>query len=416
MHPLIQLMRDIAVRVPMGILPVSISGILFWLVTLLVWMQYRRLSRMEKKIHGFVINDPLRSTATAAVYGVAAGVVGSMILLFTGVVLFPPDVMYLWPVALALMLINPRFLCFSYAAGLLVMAHLILGWPPEINAPGILALVAILHLMEGILVLFSGDTVSTPVYFRRPDRSVAGGYLIQRFWPIPLLIIFLLQVPPEYLSQATQMPDWWPLIETPVPGGDWARVLTSVVAALGYSDLAVTEMPRRRARQSAQHLWIFSAVLLVLSWGITRMRSLIWVAALFSALGHEAMIKYGSRQQLRGRPRFKAHHQGVVVMEAGPAGFGRTLGLKRGDVILAVDGEPVLTRAELSTTVADAGGDVTVTVYRDGRELRLRGGPRGADLRIVTAPEPGDRAHVNLGTVGFAGRMWRWLLRRFTPR
>lgn len=416
MTPIVQLMRDIAVRVPMGVLPVSTSGILFWLVTLLVWMQYRRVARMEKKIHGFVINEPLRSTATAAVYGVGAGVVGSMILVLTGVVLFPHDVIYLWPVALALMLVNPRFLCFSYAAGLLVLSHLVFGWPAEMNAPGILALVAILHLMEGILVLLSGDGVSTPVYFRRSAESVAGGYLIQRFWPIPLLIIFLLQVPPEYLSRAMQMPDWWPLIEVPTPGGDWARVLTSVVAALGYSDLAVTETPRRRARLSAQHLWIFSAVLLFLSWGITRMRTLIWVAALFSPLGHEAMIKYGSHRQLRDRPSFGLHHQGVVVMETGPRGFGRSLGLRPGDVIAAVDGEPVFTRAELERAITDADERVTVTVFREGRERRLPGRLQGAELRIVTAPEPGDRAHVNLGGVGFLGRIWRRLVRRFSPR
>ncbi|MFO8060623.1 MAG: PDZ domain-containing protein [Bacillota bacterium] len=415
LHPLLELARDILMRVPLSLLPLSASGILFWLVAFLVWSQYRRVAGMERKIHGFVINDPYRSTVSAAGYGIVAGIIGSIILVFTGVVLFQQDIIYLWPVALVLMLVNPRFLCFSYAAGLLALSHLILGWPAQMNVAGIMALVAILHLMEGLLVLLSGDAVCTPVYLRQSER-VVGAYLIQRFWPIPLMLIFFLQISPEMLGETVEMPGWWPLIEVAPPAGaNWTRIMTSVVAALGYSDIAVTERPRVRARRSAHHLWIFSIILLSLSWGIAHIRSLVWVAALFSPLGHEAMVKYGGNREMRGPPGFVSSEEGVALLDVRPRGPGYRLGLRRGDVVLAVDGEAVSGRRELAAALAAADRAVELSVRRAGEELVLRGrrpGGRGG-LEVVTAPEEGDHQHVDLSRGGVLAGVWRRLLRKF---
>ncbi len=412
-NPLLELARDIVLRVPMGILPFSVSGILFWVVMALVWMQYRRLASLEKQIHGFVLNDPIRSTASSAVYGIAAGIIGSLLLVFMGVVLLQQDIIYLWPAALLLMFVNPRFLCFSYAAGVLSVSHLVLGFPSDLNVAGIMALVAILHLMEGVLVLLSGGRVSTAVYVRRQGR-VIGGHLIQRFWPIPIMIIFFLQVSPEMAANPVQMPEWWPLVRVAPPSGEaWARVLTPVVAALGYSDIAVSEAPRRRARRSAHQLWVFSLVLLFLSLGIAYWRPLVWVAALFSPLGHEAMIMYGSRKQMNDSPRYGPADYGVAVMDVSPRGAGAALGLQSEDIIVSVNGERVECRDDLLQQFRESPGSLRFTVIRGERVRFLRGRRTPAqDLEVVTVPEPGDREQVDLARSGLLVRWWRALRRR----
>lgn len=415
LNPLLELARDIVVRVPLGILPVSISGALFWVVMALVWVQYRRLAALERQIHGFVLNDPVRNTATAAAYGVAAGVIGSLLLVFMGVVLLQQDIIYLWPAALLLMFVNPRFLCFSYAAGLLAVSHLLLGFPADLNVAGIMALVAILHLMEGLLVLLSGDGVSTAVYVRREGR-VIGGHLIQRFWPIPIMIIFFLQVSPDLAANSVQMPEWWPLIQVAPPTGEqWVRVLTPVVAALGYSDIAVSEAPQMRARKSAHQLWIFSSILLLLSLGVAHWRPLIWVAALFSPLGHEAMIMYGSRKQMNDSPRYLPVDYGVTVMDVKPRGLGARLGLRAEDVIVSVNGGRVSSREDLAETVHENRGSLEITIIRDGRAHFLRGSrDRSGDLEIITVPEPGDREQVDLARSGLLVRWWRRIKARLS--
>src|SRR5690606_41661119 len=86
-------------------------------------------------------------------------------------------------VAIALMMVHPRFICSAYAGGILSVTHLLFGWP-GLSVPAIMALVAVLHLVESLLILLHGPTGATPVYVRRPDGRVVGGFTMQKFWPI----------------------------------------------------------------------------------------------------------------------------------------------------------------------------------------------------------------------------------------
>ena len=46
-------------------------------------------------------------------------------------------------------------------------------------------------------------------------------------------------------------------------------------------------------------------------------------------------------------------------------------GLRRGDIILGVDGEPVTSPDELAHAMAPDARQVTLTLLRDGREIAL---------------------------------------------
>jgi len=416
-NPLVQLAKEIVFRVPTSMLPVEPAGVLFWVVMLLVWLQYRRMAKLEDKIHGFVSNNPLYNTATSALYGIAGGVVGSFLLVLGGVTLQQQDILYLWPFALLLMLVSPRFLCFSYAGGLVSLSHLAFGWPANINVASIMALVAILHMMEGLLVKLSGDQAASAVYVDRPDDAdepVVGAYLIQRFWPIPIMVVFLLQLTPEALGEAMDMPAWWPLIDIAAPAGaGWMRVIIPVVAALGYSDVAITERPTKRAGRSAVFLWWFSLILLALSLGAARNVFWAWLAALFAPLGHEAMVQSGNRREMQGKPIFVSPPDGVRIMDLRRGGPGDTLGLRRGDIILSVNGEAVTCRRHLKEALSEA-EHLAVTVRREDecRVLKKRSHRPGDKMQVVTAPERGDRKHVSVNSRGILVRWARALFRR----
>ena len=419
-HPLLQLAREIIITVPTSLVPTGPAGILFWVVMFLVWLQYRKMASMEEKIHGFVSNNPWYHTATAAVYGIVGGVMGSFFMVLGGVTIQQQDIIFLWPVALGLMLISPRLLCFSYAAGLVSFSHLMIGWPSNINVASIMALVAILHLMEGMLVRISGHQVSSPVYVQRPGdnkREPVGAYLLQRFWPIPIMVVFFLQIPPEAMGEAVDMPRWWPLIDIASPLGEgWARVIIPVVAALGYSDIAITESPRQRARRSAVNLWIFSVVLMGLSLAATRDLMFAWAAAVFAPLGHEAMVRHGNQREMKGEPEFVSPEDGVRIMALQPGGCGEQLGLHHGDVVLAVNGESVSSRQEMEAAISES--DLTaLTVRRHDQQqcriIRARHRCTADNLQVITAPEPGDKKHVDINNPGFIIRWLRKIVARF---
>ncbi|HEY8449793.1 MAG TPA: PDZ domain-containing protein [Bacillota bacterium] len=388
-------------------------ALLFWLIVVLVGVQYRRLAETERALYARAGTSTWRRTLLATAHGLVGGVAASFLLVFTGVALGDRDIAYLWPVALVLMLLHPRFICFSYAATLVGLAHLLFGWP-SVNVPGIVGLVAILHVVEGLLVWLGGDAAALPIYVRHRDGRVVGGFSVQRFWPVPLAALLAVALPPELRGESIAMPEWWPLVAAPAAaaGPDGPHLLLwPVAAALGYGDIAVSRDPQERSRQAAGMLLLYSGTLLALAIAASHWRPLLWVAVLASGGLHEWMIQAGLRGEFGGKPRYVAPKHGVLVMEVFPGGFGQALGLRRGDVIVAVNGRPVANRQAFEAALGEAGFYLELEIERAGRRQvtstrRFRYQP-GA-LGCVLAPEPGDEPQVQ---VGGGGLLVRWVQR-----
>ncbi len=87
--------------------------------------------------------------------------------------------------------------------------------------------------------------------------------------------------------------------------------------------------------------------------------------------------------------------KGVVVEQVMPDSPADQAGLRRGDVITEVDGEPMDNAAHLRQTIADRGPDeqVKLTVVRNGdrEKLTVTLGQLPADLASASGEGPGDR-------------------------
>lgn len=379
-------------------------ALVFWVVIFLVTVQYRRIATMEKNVYGVVKNRPLRQTALATIQGLVGGLAGSYLMVLVGVTLTGSGIRYLLPIALLLMLFSPRLLCFSYAGGLISLSYLLFG-VPVVSIPGIMALVAILHITESILIYFTGYRCATPLFFRNRRGEVVGGFTLQRFWPVPIVIMVLLNWP---LAEAEllRMPGWWPLVapEVTVPeSGPLVYTLIPVMAALGYGDLAVSMPPRQKSRRTAGMLAVFSLILLTLAVVSSRIPAYQWVAALFAPIGHEAVAVLGSRRELRGRPYYSRPRVGVRILDVLPGLLGARAGLEVGDVILEVNGLTIGDRNDLLAALAT--GDprgLSFTLEREGRRTVRRSHVRvrpGENWGIVLVPGPTDETHMELRMV-----------------
>lgn len=370
----------------------------FWLVVVLVWTQYRRMLKTKEAIYGLQ-DSSLRVSFIALVYGIIGGVLGSFLMIIFGVTINGMGVAWLWVIALVLMLFSPRLLCFSYAGGVLAIISLIFGYP-QINIPGLMGLVAVLHLVESILILLSGHQDPLPVYVRNPAGRVVGAFNLQKFWPIPLAVMMILlgaadQVPGELIK----MPEWWPLIRPWDIASDqeFMYQILPVVAALGYGELAITCLPRERTKRSASHLAGYSIILLGLAVAASHYPQLAIFPALFSPLGHELVVFLGRREELQGRPRFVPPSTGVMVLDVIKGSPAHLAGIKSGDVIHSVDGQPVNSRYELSQILGFAGSSLMLEFSTETAEtsrVRVRKTPE-APLGEITVPEPGDYPNVD---------------------
>lgn len=393
----------------------TLADPLFWVVVMLVALQYRRMAAVKRAFFGEAgLGGVWRETALAAAYGLLGGFLGSLAIVLVGLTLTGSGLVYLWPVAVLLMLINARFLCFAYAGGVLALAHLFFGFP-EVNIAQVLALVAVLHMVESLLILASGHLGAVPAYFRAPGGRVVGGFTLQRFWPIPIAALAV--VGPVAVQHGVVMPEWWPLFKPDVPGNpaELTYALVPVVAGLGYGDLAVSRRPAVKSRLSALYLGSYSLLLLLLAYWSQHLHPLAFLAAVFSPLGHELVIYAGKKGEFRRRPIYVPPPQGVGVLDVIPDAPAYRAGLRAGDVVLAVNRTPVNSRRELEEALAWAWGPVEVEfLHGPGRIMRrqvVSRRPPGQPFGLLPVPEGYEEEVVELSTAGPLGRwladLWR---------
>lgn len=414
MSPLLELLVSVVRSYP-GIFANPMIDLLYLIVLGLVGSQYSRIQFLEEKIYGNAKNRAFYHTLMAIGLGLVGGLFASMLLVLVGVSVTDSGIAYLFPIALLLYLISPRLLCYSYAGGLVGISYLVFGWP-KVNVPAITALVACLHLAESLLIRLSGYSCATPLYVTHKDGRVVGGFGLQRFWPIPLTVLFLIKVPDvSGIEGLIHMPDWWPLIRTPPLPGPGIPVFTMipVVAALGYSDLAIARSPREKSASTSKNLLFFSITLLLFSIAASRWSIFSWVAALFSPLGHELVIKIGSREEFENEPFYVFQGQGVMVLEVFDRSPAQKAGLKSGDIICSVQGSAVKSREDIEKLV-ETTGEVNLTVkenknHRCVRKLTLKR-KVNEPLGIITVPQVGDQPVAKTNSEGILLRLIKRLI------
>ncbi|ABZ83303.1 conserved hypothetical protein, putative membrane protein [Heliomicrobium modesticaldum Ice1] len=392
----------------------------FWVFLFIIALLYRRQSRLKAELFQLEREGWWRPVLYSAVYGVIAGFFGSLLMLFFGITIVAAGFIYLLPVALLLALINVRYMCYAYAGGLISLAALFMGWR-EVSAAQIMGLVAILHLVEALLIYLSGHLSRLPVFIAHRKGMTVGAFNLQSFWPIPLLVLTLLPVPVDsgLPWQEIATPDWWPLIAQPPFDYDAAKEIAvlfplPIVALLGYGDLAVTRLPAAHARRSAAHLALYSAILLALAVVASNVPALAALPALFGPLGHEALILWSRRREMKGVPIFTPSLRGLRVLDIGAGSPADRLGLRAGDVVGRINGMTVLSKRDMAIALSWSPSDVDVeylpggqgTVWKRGSVVKGWKEPLG----LIAAPDPEEPPLVKLETGGILARPLAWLL------
>ncbi|SDF27365.1 trypsin [Sporomusa acidovorans] len=392
---------EISILIIRGALDV-VFDVNFWIVLALVGYQYWQMQKSQHRMFGVYNYTLSQQILSAGAFGLIGGITGSFLLTLVGVTLNQLGLSYIWPVALALMLINMRFLCFAYAGGVVALANVLFGWP-EVNVPQVLSLVAVLHVTESLLIAVSGGYSAMPMIIKRQDGRLVGAFSLQNFWPLPLVILAAVTVPSGSASGGTiNMPAWWPLLnvslETP-PGTSLIYVMLPVVAALGYTDMAIASLPRQRRWQSALHLAGYSLLLLALALLSAKYVWLQAIAAILSPLGHEFLIQWDNRREMGAPPRFVPPPYGLMVLDTVVDTPAAKL-LKPGDIMINLAGLPVNSRFDLAAAISQAPAAFSLVFERAGKvvhkDCKFKQGERR--LGVILVPDGNESFYVEMVT------------------
>lgn len=352
------------------------------LVLLVAW-QYQRLYHMSETMVKVKRLSYLKPTLVSALLGLVGSAAGSILLVFVGIDLGSIAILPLWLAALLLMFINPRFLCFAYAGGILALATLITGYPP-MSVTALLGLVAVLHMVESLLILLNGHLNPVPVYVQM-NHSLRGGFNLQKFWPLPLVALASAGVIGGV--SGINMPDWWPLLNDGGCSANVNYVLVPILAVLGYGEISTTRTPEQAARRSAFHLFIYSLFLL----GITILAShfpvLLYVSAIFSPVGHELVIWMGLRAEKNRLPLYVKPPIGITVLDVAPNTPAARCGLVSGDIVIGLDGDDDNDYYSMKTSLIMNIGYRYIHIVRGGKNMKLTYYSRlGEEPGIIPAP------------------------------
>lgn len=384
-------------------------------VLLLVNLQYKRMAQNSQRLLDLPPEPVWPITLMATFFGVIGGFLGSYLLIIVGISVFEVGIMYLWVAAIGLMLIQQRFLCFAYAGGLIALSNIIFGFP-RISIPHVMGLVAILHLVEALLIFFSGHLNAFPIYVRTPSGQLAGGFNLQKFWPLPMAALTVWILPnDEVLRNAVDMPQWWPLIKTELYRGveGVAYTIMPFVVALGYGDIAIIESPKRKTRRAALELGLYSMVLLILAVYAGREPMLALLPALFGPLGHEFLIHLGQRREMGGTPIYKAPERGIMILHLLGNSPLKKLGLKGGDILLTLEGVEVNDEYQVRGILLEAGKNLEIE-YLSGPRRKYHKSvlqrDEGETLGFVPVPQWYENSYVEVrGSFSLLSRWWkRW--------
>ena len=294
----------------------TLKSPLFWVVLGILFFQYRKIGEMEKKILGKQKMHLVYNIFISTILGLIGGAIGSIIFIYFEITINPKDFYYILPLAILLSLINPKFICFSYAGGVVSLISLIMGF--DVNVTGIMFVIGVLHLIESFLILIDGSRNRIPVFMEK-RREIIGGFTMNRFWPVPFSIL----MDSGYIYPVT------------------------IIAILGYGDYALTNYPKKKSKETAGFLFVFSIILIIFAKLSMDNNLFKYIASIFAPLAHELIIIFGRKREEKGEYIFAPSSHGLKILDTLTNGIGHRLGLKPGDIILSLNGRRIYSNRDI---------------------------------------------------------------------
>lgn len=337
-------------------IPSLLTNPFTYLLLLVIGLQWKRQVEMERKLFSAKLNTVAEGVLQSVFYGCLGGIVVSLFFMGLGVVFSLEPFLYLWIIAVFLLLFHVRYLCFAYAGAVLGLMVLLARWFPQgrevsflgevwytlegIYLPSLFAMVALLHLAEALLVYLVGSKRGTPIFIQSKRGRLVGGYHIQHFWFVPLFLVVEgshTTLPPFFAE--------WPIFSSEMIG---PLTLLLLPAVLGFSEQAISSTPKQKARFTSKWLAIYSFILLGLAFAAVYIAEWFIISAIiFSFLGHEALIWYSRWKEHKQAPIYVHPQGGLKILAIIPHSPAQKMGLQAGEVLVKVNGQAVRRRKEL---------------------------------------------------------------------
>ncbi|MBA5850712.1 PDZ domain-containing protein [Clostridium sp. cel8] len=308
---------------------------------------------MQKMIIGEKVNSSFELTISQIVIGIFAGTLASIIMSYLGIVFDQSsavDLVFL--ASIVFMFFNPRFICFSYSGSIIGLLSVFLAMASSyfkipdldflnIDVVSLMSMIAVLHFIEGILVMIDGKTGSIPI-FTSKNGKIIGGFALKRYWIIPIAIFLAIQTKSisYYSWQVVSMPSWWPVLKGQTLSGilnNVVLILMPFYAVVGYSSVTFTKNTRQKSFMSGIIIMTYAVVIFILA-QLASVNLFFKIFVLIMApVAHEGMRIIQTYFETTGTPKYISSSEGIMVLAVAPNSPAHEMGIKSGDLLVEIN-------------------------------------------------------------------------------
>jgi hypothetical protein len=350
------------------------------ILAFILYRQNKKTTVMQKMIMGESLNSAFELTISQIVIGIFAGILGSAALTFLGVAFHEDSAIYLiFLISIFFMFWKPKFICFAYSGAVLGFISLFLKLISKayagvklnvlgnvidlstvdilkIDIGGLMVVVAVLHLVEGILVMIDGKRGAIPVFTNR-DEKIIGGFALRRSWVLPVALFFIVSNASTVgITENVATPGWWPILKSsPLTrmAKDAAVTLFAYYGVIGYSTVTFTRDKQQKTLSSGIGLLLYSVALFFAA----QLAPLGYIYQLFlvifAPLAHEIMLNIQRYMEVNGKPKFISTDEGIMVLEVAPNSPAFEMGIKSGDMLIEVNNRKIDNEQDILTAAKE---------------------------------------------------------------
>lgn len=355
-------------------------AIMVLILAFILYRENKKTTIMQKMIIGQSFNSAFELTISQIVIGIFAGAFGSILLSFLGVAFSEDSAIFLiFLISIFLMFIKPKYICFAYSGAILGFISLFLEMISKyyagvklnllgnvidlstvnifkIDIAALLTLVAVLHFVEGILIIIDGKRGALPVFSSRNDKII-GGFALKRNWVLPIALFLIVKNAAAVgITEKVATPDWWPLLKTsPILNMAKTSAITLIAyyGVIGYSSVTFTKDKQEKAFYSGIWLLLYSALLLVVAQlaNLSYMYKLL--AVIFAPVAHEVIISIQRLLEVKKTPKYMSTEEGIMVLDVAPNSPAQEMGIKSGDLLVEVNSKKIENEQEILSAGRD---------------------------------------------------------------
>lgn len=322
--------------------------------------------------------------------GLITGFFGGILTVTLGLYIEPEGLQTFLIVMVLLALVNHRFVNPSYAGGLVALFTLIFRYD-KIHVPSLLSLIAVIQLVEAVLVYLTRKQDNIPIFIRH-NGQMTGAFIKQKYYAVPFILLSLSAIPYAVLQNEVHL-NWGTMFQTGSAAATAGAVflLTGAIGVTNYSSVSISTPPEEKCRNDAIKFLAGSLILIILAFLSVKTEVLQWIGSVFALLYREFVYRYVLYREKKNAPLYTVVRRGVRILEVIPGGTADKMKMKRGEVILNINGKPVQTEDGIRHVLAGSPTFIWMHTEDPGGQIKIyehKCYPDGVkDLGVILVPK-----------------------------